>query len=104
MRGVQDIGGLPAGPVDTSEHERTFFDQRVDAMQRLLTHPSRATYTVDAMRRAIESHTPEQYASLSYYEKWLNAMRMLLVEQGVLTEQEILQKIAQIGSGREAAR
>lgn len=30
--GVHDLGGLPAGPVDRNEHERTFFDQRVDAM------------------------------------------------------------------------
>lgn len=32
MRGVHDLGGVPAGPIDRSEHERTFFEQRVDAM------------------------------------------------------------------------
>ena len=32
MRGVHDLGGVPAGPIDRSEHERTFVEQRVDAM------------------------------------------------------------------------
>lgn len=36
MRGVHDLGDLPAGPIDRSEHERSFFEQRVDAMMRLL--------------------------------------------------------------------
>ena len=101
MHAVHDIGGDPAGPIDRSEH-RTFFDQRVDAMMRLVTHPSRAFWTVDAMRRAIESHTQEQYFGMSYYERWLSAMRMLLVEQGVLTEQEIEQKLAALKARRNA--
>ena len=101
MRGVHDLGGLPAGPVDQSEHEKTFFDLRVDAMTRLLTHPSRAVCTVDAMRRAIESHKPEDYFGLTYYENWLNAMRVLLIEQGVLSAQEIEQKIAQVRSKQD---
>ena len=32
MRGVHDLGGLPAGPVDRSERGRAFFEPRVDAM------------------------------------------------------------------------
>jgi nitrile hydratase subunit beta len=48
-RGVHDLGGLPAGPVDRNEHERTFFDQRADAMMRLLSDPVHGYFTVDAM-------------------------------------------------------
>ena len=93
MHAVHDIGGDPAGAIDRSEH-RTFFDQRVDAMMRLVTHPSRTFWTVDAMRRANESHTAEQYFGMGYYERWLSVLRKLLVEQGVLTEQEIEHKLA----------
>lgn len=94
MPAVHDLGGQPAGPVDRSEHEPTLFDQRIDAMIRLLTHPSRAVFTVDAMRRSIESHPPQDYFGLSYYEKWLHAIRRLVIEQGVLSEAELARKLA----------
>ena len=93
MSGVHDLGGRSAGPIDRAEHEPTLFDLRVDAMIRLLTHPSRAVFTVDAMRRSIESHTPEEYFGLSYYEKWLHAIRRLTIEQGVIGESELAAKL-----------
>jgi hypothetical protein len=93
MPAVHDLGGQPAGPVDRTEHEPTLFDQRIDAMIRLLTHPSRAVFTVDAMRRSIESHPPEEYFGLTYYEKWLHAIRRLVIEQGVLSEAELARKL-----------
>jgi hypothetical protein len=96
MTAVHDLGGQPAGPVDRTEHEPTLFDQRVDAMIRLLTHPSRAVFTVDAMRRAIETHTPEEYFGLTYYEKWLHAIRRLTLEQGVISEAELARKLDEV--------
>jgi hypothetical protein len=93
-RGVHDLGGQPAGPVDLTEHERTFFDQRVDAMMRLLAHPEDGYYTVDAMRRAIESLPRDDYFGLGYYERWVRAIRLLAVEKGLLTEDEISRKLA----------
>jgi len=93
VRAVHDLGGEPAGPVDRSDHEPTLFDQRVDAMMRLLTQPSRAVFTVDAMRRSIESHPPAEYFGLTYYEKWLHAVRRLTIEQGVVSEAELSAKI-----------
>jgi nitrile hydratase subunit beta len=94
MRGVHDLGGQPAGPIERSEHERTFFDQRVDAMLRLLAEPCNGHFTVDAMRRAIESLPPDEYFGLGYYERWLRAIRTLVVERGLLTEDR--------GAAREA--
>ena len=96
MTGVHDLGGQPAGPVDHDEHEPTLFDQRIDAMIRLLTHPSRAVFTVDAMRRSIESHCAEDYFGLTYYEKWLHAIRRLTLEQGVLSEADLARKLDQL--------
>ena len=95
-RGVHDLGGEPAGPIDLSEHERTFFDQRVDAMMRLLAHPEHGYYTVDAMRRAIDSLPRDQYFGLGYYERWARAIRRLVVEKGLLTEDEIERRLAQL--------
>ena len=95
-RGVHDLGGEPAGPIDLAEHERTFFDQRVDAMMRLLAHPEHGYYTVDAMRRAIESLPRDQYFGLGYYERWVRAIRRLVVEKGLLTGDEIERRLAQL--------
>ena len=92
-RAVHDLGGLPAGPIEIAEHERTFFEQRVDAMMRLLAHPTHGYYTVDAMRRAIESLPREDYFGLGYYERWLHAMRKLMVEKGVVSEEELEHKL-----------
>ncbi len=97
-RAVHDLGGQPAGPVDLAEHERTFFDQRVDAMMRLLAHPQHGHYTVDAMRRAIESLPREEYFALGYYERWLRAMRVLVVEKGLLGEDELNARVATLAS------
>ena len=101
MAVVHDLGGRSAGPIDREEHEPTLFDLRVDAMIRLLTHPSRAVFTVDAMRRSIESHTPEEYFGLSYYEKWLHAIRRLTIEQGVISEAELARKLDELRPTRE---
>ena len=101
-RGVHDLGGLPAGPVDLAEHERTFFDQRVDAMMRLLAHPKSGYYTVDAMRRAIESLPRDEYFALGYYERWVRAIRQLVIEKGLVTEDELNRKLAALAaSGKE---
>ena len=93
-RAVHDLGGEPAGPLDLAEHERTFFDQRVDAMMRLLAHPEHGYYTVDAMRRAIESLPRAEYFALGYYERWVRAIRQLVIEKGLLTEDELNRKLA----------
>ena len=101
-RAVHDLGGQPAGPVDLTEHERTFFDQRVDAMMRLLAHPESGYYTVDAMRRAIESLPRDDYFGLGYYERWLRAIRQLAIEKGLVTEDELNRKLAALAApGRQ---
>ena len=104
MTGVHDLGGQPAGAVDRTESEPTLFDQRIDAMIRLLTHPSRAVFTVDAMRRSIESHSADDYFGLSYYEKWLHAIRRLTIEQGVITEADLARKLEALSGRTHAAK
>jgi hypothetical protein len=93
---VHDLGGLEFGPIDRHEHPRTLFEMRVDAMLMLLTNPMRAIFKVDAMRRVVESYTAAEYESLSYYDRWLNAIRKLVIEQEVLTDAEIDQRIVEI--------
>ena len=99
-RGVQDLGGAPAGPIDRSPHEPGLFEKRVDAMFVLLQ--GQRAFTTDAHRRMQESLPQHEYETLAYYERWIAAIRGLLVEQGILSEDEIEARIAQLR--REAQR
>jgi hypothetical protein len=95
-RKPHDMGGDPAGPVDTHEHTPTLVERRIDAMMQLLRQKPRAFWVTDENRRTIESLTPETYRDSSYYQKWCLAMRSLLVEKGVLTDAEIQTKFDEV--------
>lgn len=102
-RAHHDMGGLPAGPVDRHEHANTLWEKRVDALYLLLTHPDRALIRVDELRRGIASLAPDVYDRLSYYERWIASMALLLVEKGVLTQADIEQRVTQLraAAGRD---
>lgn len=94
-RGIHDIGGLDFGAIDRSEHPPTTFERRVDALMMLMIGPF-GVFRSDALRRAIEAYDEADYVHLAYYEKWVRALRILLVEQGVLTDEQIDARIAAI--------
>lgn len=95
-RAVTDIGGLDAGPIDRHEHEPTLTERRIDAMMMLMRAKPRAFWGSDENRRTIESLTPEFYEGSGYYERWVTAMRALLIEKGVLGADEIDAKLAEV--------
>jgi hypothetical protein len=101
-RRQHDLGGLALGPIDQHEHPRTQYEMRVDAMLMLLTNPGCGAFKVDAMRRAIENYSRLEYESLPYYHRWLKAVRQLLVEQGVLTDEQIDTRMQAIRERRTA--
>ena len=91
-RRVHDRGGWPgAGPINKAEHELSMWEKRTDALMNLL-RGKRMLWT-DELRRAIESLAPDEYARLSYYERWIVAIKSLLLEKGILTAEEIDRKI-----------
>ena len=101
-RRLHDLGGLELGAIDRHEHPRTLFEMRVDAMLMLLTSPACGAIKVDAMRRAIENYSKLEYETLPYYERWLKAVRQLLVEQGILSDAQIDERIELIRRQRAA--
>jgi hypothetical protein len=101
-RGIHDIGGLALGPIDRHESARTLYEMRVDAMQKLLGSPARAVSRPDALRRVIEGLAATEYESLGYYDRWLKAIRTIVVEQQVLSDAEIEARIAAIRARRAA--
>jgi hypothetical protein len=93
MTGIHDLGGSPgAGPIDKNQHETEDWERLADAVTVALD--KKGIKTTDEHRRAIESLAPERYRKLGYYERWIAATELLLVEKGILTREEIDQKAA----------
>jgi hypothetical protein len=100
-RSPHDMGGLPAGVVEQTEHDFALWEKRVDALMFLLSHKSRQLLTVDELRRNIESLGLEAYDTMTYYERWIYAITQTLLQRGVITVDELGRKIESIRS-REA--
>ena len=94
MRGSHDLGGLKAGPVDNSPHEMTFWEKQIDAMNTLLAQ--KGLRRTDENRRYVEMLGKDAYDALSYYERWTAALARQLIDKGVLTQDEIDAKVAEI--------
>ena len=94
MRSHHDMGGLPAGKVDRSEHDYADWERRVDAISVLLGRKRRLT--VDERRRAIETLTPQAYDALSYYERWVVALGQTLIQRGIITSAELARKMLEV--------
>lgn len=103
-RPPHDLGGLAGGPIDRDEHEPTFWEQRIDALQVLLGDKVRRIIDTAELRRGIESLGPEAYDTLSYYERWAASIAAVLVEKGVVTEGELDRRAAEIRARREGAQ
>src|SRR5262245_57511851 len=95
-RATHDVGGLEFGPIDREEHDLALWEKRTDAMLRLLVSPGKRAFTVDGMRRVIEDYGQQQYDRTTYYEKWIRAVRNLVVEQGILTREEVEARMAEV--------
>ncbi len=92
MRGVHDLGGSPGGPIDKSQHETEDWERLADAVTVVLD--KKGIKTTDEHRRAIESLG--NYRELGYYERWVAATEILLLEKGILTREEIEARVNEL--------
>jgi len=93
-RGVHDLGGLPAGPVNRAEHDYAPWEKRVDALLVLLA--GKDLVRVDELRRGIESLGADAYDRLGYYERWIASIADNLIRKGVISVDELGRKMAEI--------
>ncbi|MHC4447301.1 MAG: hypothetical protein ACYSXF_05910 [Planctomycetota bacterium] len=100
-RGHHDMGGLPAGPVELSEHHVELWEKRIDAIITLLSGKDYRVIRVDELRRGIESLPPDAYDTMSYYERWIASVAAILVEKGIMTQAEIDARIDEIAAREE---
>ena len=97
-RGPHDMGGLPAGKVERTEHDYADWERRVDALAVLLwgIKGAKKLMTVDELRKNIEALTPDAYEKLSYYERWVKSLTDTLVQRGVISAEELERKMVEV--------
>ncbi len=103
MRSHHDMGGLPAGPVERSEHDYALWEKRVDALMVLLAAPQRRLLRVDELRRNIEALPPDAYDKMTYCERWISAITNTMLQRGVVTADELGRRMAEV-EARGASR
>jgi hypothetical protein len=86
MSGLNDVGGMSGfGPIEREVDEPPFhaeWEARVLALNRVLI--ARGIYNLDEFRDAVERIDPRRYFAMSYYERWLTAIEVLLCKKGLL--------------------
>jgi nitrile hydratase subunit beta len=90
VNGVHDMGGMHGfGPVAPETDEPVFhhgWEGRVHAL--VVASPTRAN--IDAGRHQRELIPGPTYLAMTYYEKWFEALRQLLLSGGHVTEAEMV--------------
>jgi hypothetical protein len=95
MRGPHDRGGWPgAGPIDRTEHQLADWELLGEALTMAIG--AKQIRCTDESRRARESLPLEVYESMAYYERWIAATEINLIERGILTAEEIDRRVAEL--------
>ena len=100
--GPHDVGGLEAGPVDRSEHDTAYWEWQIDAMIRLALTKGLITDFAE-LRDGIERLAPEDYERCTYYERWARSLAWTLMDKGLITQDQLDTKVAEIRARQEGA-
>ena len=91
MNGVHDMGGMHGlGRIEREADEPVFhheWERRIFALAVAAGYLRR--WNIDMSRHARERMPPAEYLAASYYERWLYGVRLLLVEQGLVSSEEV---------------
>ena len=93
-RGYHDIGGDPdrAGPVSNATQAPPPWATLTDALRTALGNK----YRLHEQRRKIEELGEDVYDSVTYYEIRVVAMLEMSVEKGLLTREEVQNRMAEL--------
>lgn len=91
MTRVHDMGGRFGDGAITPEADGIprLGDWQARALALTLATGSLGQWNIDVSRHARERLSPADYGRFSYFEKWIAALADLLVETGVLTEDDL---------------
>lgn len=92
-KGPHDMGGEPAGAIDTTDHGMKFWEKQANALRSTLG--AKKIVRLDELRRAAED-LGELYYKLAYFERTTMALRTMLLEKRVITEGELNAKMDEV--------
>jgi len=95
-RGYHDIGGLHYGPIDPRVTEVNPWEKLSTAISNALGAGGRRIFVTDESRRAREQMGEPLYSELGYFERATECMRMVLIEKGYLTAEELESRMKEI--------
>jgi nitrile hydratase beta subunit len=91
MNGIHDMGGMDGfGPVTPESNEPPFhsaWEARALALNRAMSYAK--VWNIDRSRASIEELPPRDYLGMTYYEKWALRLEKLLLEFGLVGQDEI---------------
>ena len=91
MDGIHDLGGRQGyGPIDVNEPPEPFhapWEARLFGITRAFTRP--AMFSIDLFRHVRECIDPTEYLSRGYYDQWLLAYAVMMVDAGAVTVEEL---------------
>lgn len=105
MDGIHDLGGKEGfGQVQVEEEEPYFHERWESAVFAMVLNLGDNT---DRFRHSVERIDPVSYLTDTYYGRWLGGLESKLVEEGLVSPNEIKEKLLSLGvtdEGRVAAR
>lgn len=89
-----DVGGLPADPIQRVDHELEPWEKRCHALADVLDFHK--IVNTEEKRRGVEALGAEMVVKLSYYERWIVAFANILFQKGILTPTELALKMKEV--------
>ena len=98
--GPHDVGGQDGGLVDLSDHDTAHWEWQIDAMVRLALKKGLISDFAE-LRDGIEQLTSDDYESCTYYERWAKSLAYALVSRGVISEEQLAERINAVCARQE---
>ena len=89
-----DIGGLPADPIQRTDHELEPWEKRCHALADVLDFHK--IINTEEKRRGVEALGAEMVGKLTYYERWIAAFANILFQKGILTPSALARKMEEV--------
>jgi Nitrile hydratase beta subunit len=93
-----DIGGLPADPIQRTDHELEPWEKRCHVLADVLDFHK--IINTEEKRRGVEALGAEMVGKLTYYERWIAAFANILFQKGILTPEELAIKMNELEARR----
>jgi hypothetical protein len=89
-----DIGGLPAEPIQRAEHALEPWEKRCHALADVLDFHK--LINTEEKRAGVEALGSELMGKLSYYERWIVAFANIAFRKGLFTPSELARKVQEV--------